>query len=248
MPNNEVEKAKNHVKKLLQRDEITKKNAQYILDFVEKLAAKGFSDNRQRKYLYSLSGISRMYGKNFDKASQKDMNKLAVEIRDRYNGETPRDYLVILRIFIKYIRELEGKKFSKNEFPVEVSDIAPGSRKYKKMLPTELLKLEEVKKLANKTGNLRDRCFVLLLYESGCRIGELIGDESYPGIRLRDIESDEHGAKVTVIGKTGSRVLRIIASAPAISNWLQEHPDSNSKDAPLFCGIWTNRGDKIQYR
>ena len=162
MPKNSVTKAKEHVKSLLDQNKITQKNAEYILEFVETLSARGFSNNRQRKYLYALSMLSRMYNKDFDKATRKDMNKLATTIRDKYNGETPRDYLVILRLFLKYIRTQEGKQYGKNEFPEEVSDIEPGSRKYKKMLPTELLTFDEVKKLAEQTDNLRDRCFVLL--------------------------------------------------------------------------------------
>ena len=59
---------------------------------------------------------------------------------------------------------------------------------------------------------------------------------------------DRYGAIIDVEGKTGLRSLRVVASAPAISNWLQEHPDRNNKDAPLFCGIWTHRGKKIHYR
>ncbi|OYT27974.1 hypothetical protein B6U98_05820 [Thermoplasmatales archaeon ex4572_165] len=248
MPSNSVEKAKNHVKKLFNQDKISKKNAEYILEFADRLSAKDFSDNRQRKYLYVLSKLVRIYGKDFDKATRKDMNNLASIIREKYNGETPRDYLVILRIFLRYVRDPDGKKYRKNEFPDEVSDIEPGSRKYKKMLPTELLTLDEVKNIAEKSGNLRDRCFVLLLYETGCRIGELIGNDFFPGVLLKHIENDKHGVIITVIGKTGSRKLRVIASAPAINNWLLEHPDRKNKNASLFCGIWTNRGKRIQYR
>ena len=99
MPNHSVEKAKSHINKLLDQNKLTKKNAEYILDFVATLSARDFSDNRQRKYIYALSTMSQMYGKDFDKATRKEMNKLASKIRDTYNGETPRDYLVMLRLF-----------------------------------------------------------------------------------------------------------------------------------------------------
>ena len=113
------------------------------------------------------------------------------------------------------------------------------------------MNLDEIKKLANATKNLRDRCFILLLYETGCRIGELIGDNKYPGIRVGDIKFDKYGAIVDVDGKTGQRNLRVISAAPAISNWKNQHPNKDEKDfnqAYLFCGIHTKRGQKIEYR
>ncbi|MFE3845443.1 tyrosine-type recombinase/integrase [Thermoplasmatota archaeon] len=132
--------------------------------------------------------------------------------------------------------------FGKYEYPEEVKWITPGGKSRRKHLPKELFTVEEIKTLANNTENLRDRCLVMMLYETGCRIGEL------QDIRIKDIDFDKYGALVTVYGKTGARRIRIIASAPSISNWLQEHPDRINKNMHLFCGIWTNRGGRMQYR
>jgi len=254
MANHVIESAKDHVINLANKGDISSKNKQLILYFVDKLIAEGhnkgaYSPNRIRKYLYGLVSMTRILGKDFDKANQIDINKLAATIREKYNGETPRDYLVMLRIFMKYVKERGKKKIlGENEFPDIVKNIKPGSRQFPKIKKSSLLTLDDVKELANHTQNLRDRCFILTLYETGCRISELVGDENYPGVKIGDVKSDKYGAIIDVDGKTGLRSLRIIASAPAISNWLQEHPDRNNNDAPLFCGIWTNRGGKIKYR
>jgi len=238
----EVEKAKAHIRKLADKNEITQSNAGYLLDFVEQLSAQGYSLNRQRKYLYSLGKMSKIYNKDFEKATKKDMVTLSSKIRNNYHGETPRDYLVMLRIFIRYIREQGGEVFGKYEYPEEVKWITPGGKSRRKHLPKELFTVEEIKKLANHTDNLRDRCLIMMLYETGCRIGEL------QQIQIKDIDFDKYGALITVYGKTGARRIRIIASAPSISNWLQEHPDRGNKNKYLFCGIWTNRGEMMQYR
>ncbi|RLF00099.1 MAG: hypothetical protein DRJ59_07465 [Thermoprotei archaeon] len=42
------------------------------------------------------------------------------------------------------------------------------------MLSEELLTEEEVKRLVKHATNLRDKALILTLYESGCRIGELL--------------------------------------------------------------------------
>jgi integrase len=253
MPNYIVEKAKQHIIKLENKGTISKKNKQLIIDFIDKLQAEGhskgdYSDNRLKKYIYGLSTMTKLLGKDWDKATQIDINKLAATIRNDYKGETPRDYLVMLRIFMRYIKELDGDEFEENEFPDIVKKIKPGSRKYPKISVSKLLTIDDVNKLANLTQNSRDRCFVLMLYETGCRIGELIGDEKYKGIRIGDIKQDKYGAIVTVDGKTGIRHLRLIASAPAIALWKKEHPDKENPNAPLFCSIWTNRGGKVKYR
>ena len=50
-------------------------------------------------------------------------------------------------------------------------------------------------------------------------------------------------------GKTGPRRIRIIASPPAISNWLNQHPKRNDKNSPLFVGISNfKRGENVVYQ
>ena len=72
--------------------------------------------------------MAKILKKDFDKATKEEIDILAADIRDKYKGETPRDYLVMLRIFMKYIKELEGQEFGNHEFPKIVKDIEPGSR------------------------------------------------------------------------------------------------------------------------
>jgi len=253
MPNHVVEKAKQHIIKLETKGTISNENKKLIINFINKLQAEGhskgdYSNNRLKKYVYALSTMTKLLNKNWDKATQIEINKLASTIRNEYKGETPRDYLVMLRIFIRYVKDPNGKKYQDDEFPDIVKHIKPGNRQYPKIKKSTLLTMEDVKKLANITNNLRDRCFVLVLYETGCRIGELIGDEKFPGIKIKDITFDKYGALVDVEGKTGLRTLRLIASAPAISNWLQEHPNRDNSNSSLFCGIWTNKSGKVKYR
>ncbi|MCJ7572188.1 MAG: tyrosine-type recombinase/integrase, partial [Candidatus Thermoplasmatota archaeon] len=78
---------------------------------------------------------------------------------------------------------------------------------------------------------------------SGARIGEVLE------IKLKDIEPDKYGCKIKLSGKTGDRRIRLIASSPAISNWLMDHPDRDNKESMLFCGLWSKkRGDMIDYQ
>jgi integrase/recombinase XerD len=59
----------------------------------------------------------------------------------------------------------------------------------------ELLTEEAVKGLAEAAGNPRDRALVLVLYESGCRAGEILS------LSIKNVQFDEYGAQLIVSGK-----------------------------------------------
>ena len=160
-----------------------------------------------------------------------------------YTEWTKRDFKIIIKRFMKYVREQEGQTFDKHQYPVEVKWISTTMKNNRQKLPNELLTIEDVKKLADATNNLRDRAFVLMLYESGARIGELIN------LTLKDVEPDKYGTKVALFSKTGARKIRVIASAPAINMWIERtHPDRDNKNSMLFCGLWSKKkGKDIEY-
>lgn len=66
-----------------------------------------------------------------------------------------------------------------------------------------MLTPEDIEKLIDVAGNLRDKAFIAFLYESGARRGEVFS------IQIKHIQFDEMGAVVTLPkGKTGARRIR----------------------------------------
>ncbi len=211
-------------------------NKKLILSFVESLSAEGITKVRQIKYLYTLGKISQMINKDFTQITKEDIVKLCSNINNSDFAEwTKHNYKVVIKRFCKWLRQSE-------EYPPEVKWIKTNVKNSRKKLPNELLTIDDIYKLADSANNLRDKCFILALYESGARIGEILG------VKLKDIEHDKYGVKVNLFGKTGARKIRLIACAPSISNWLMEHPDRENKNSPLFCGIWSKkRGEEVNY-
>jgi ribosomal protein L40E len=82
--------------------------------------------------------------------------------------------------------------------------------------------------LINSADKKRDKALIAVLYESGCRIGELLS------LRMKHISFDKYGAHLLVDGKTGMRRVMIIASVPYLQNWIDEHPQKDNPDAPLW--------------
>jgi len=231
----DIDKRKERIKKL----KILDINLKNIFRFIDDQASIGNSKARQMKYLSILGQIGKMLDYDFSKASKDDIKKLCSKINNSNLSDwTKHDYLLTIKLFYRFLKDTE-------EYPKEVKWIKPTKAVNHKKLPRDLLTIEDTNLLANSTLNLRDRCFIIMLYESGARINELLE------LKLRDIESNEYGVKVTLPdnGKTGPRKITLIASAPAISNWLMEHPKRSTKSAPLFCGIWSkNIGKPIDYR
>jgi len=223
---------------------ILPENKKHILKFIDQISAEGLTQTRQIKYLYMLGKIAKMLEKDFSKVKKEDIVRLCSKINNSDLKEwTKHDYKIVIKRFFKWLREDEGQELDKRQYPNEVKWITITMKKQRKKLPKELLSIEEIKKLANNTNNLRDRCLILMLYESGARIGELLN------LKIKDVEFDKYGAKIALDGKTGCRTIRIISSAPAISNWLLDHPKRQNKNAYLFCGIWSKkRGEELGYQ
>lgn len=218
---------------------ILKVNVNHIIGFINDQSAQGNSKSRQIKYLSVIGQIGLMVNYNFETATKDDIKELCSKINNMDKSDwTKHDYLLTLKVFFKYLRDTE-------EYPPEVKWIKLKKIRNHKKLPRDLITIEDAKLLANNTNNPRDRCFIIVLYESGARINELLE------LKIRDVEFDKYGVKVTLpdSGKTGARKLPLIASAPAISDWLNHHPKRNDKHKPLFCGIWSkNIGETLDYR
>jgi integrase/recombinase XerD len=147
----------------------------------------------------------------------------------------------MIKRFMKWLREQEGQEFGKKQYPKEVEWITTTMKENRVGYSKELLTFEDVLKLSEAANNLRDRAFVLLLYESGVRIGEILS------IRIKDVVFEQWGAEVCIpTSKSKPRTIFVHRSAPAISNWLMDHPDRDNKNSFLFCGMWSKkRGEEI---
>ncbi len=78
----------------------------------------------------------------------------------------------------------------------------------------------------------RDKALISLLYDSGCRISEILT------LGWGSISFESWGAALTVHGKTGSRRVVIVGnSIPYLLAWKEIHPLKAESDAPVFVGL-----------
>lgn len=207
----------------IQNSAIPKSNRKAILDFSEFCFSDGLSSRRVLKYLITLSTISNMLQKEFIKVTRTDIEQFVNKIeRSAYAEWTKHDYRVALKKFFRWLRKTE------DDYPPEVKWIHTTMRKNRTKLPEEILTLEEVEALVKAAMTTRDKAFIASLYESGCRISELLN------LKMKQIHKHPHGFQIIVTGKKGPRRLLLIACAPYLTDWLNQHPKCNDPQAPLW--------------
>lgn len=198
---------------------------QKILAFDEFLAAKQIGQQRRLVYLLILPRIRMSLQKNFRHASKQDIVKLMANLETQDLEEwTKHTYRVVTKKFFQWLHKMD-----ETNYPTQVAWIHSRATNNRHILPEELLTLDDVKALlAAAERDPRDKAFIMALWESGCRVGEILA------LRIRHIAFDEYGAILRVSGKTGERRVRVVSSAPLIAAWLTHNPSRENPDAPLW--------------
>jgi integrase/recombinase XerD len=211
------------IEKLREEKEVCKENVDSIISFSKVKLAKGTTYGRVAKTVYCLRFLARWLKKPFKKATKDDLIALIGELEQKgYSEYTKYDFRVILKMFYKW---LEGKD---EFFPKKITWLKKSMKHLDHKLPEQLITEEEVLKLADAAMNPRDKTLILVLYETGCRIGELLS------LQMRNVSFDQYGAVLRVTGKTGDRRVRIISSAPFLASWLNAHPRAKDPEAWLW--------------
>ncbi len=199
--------------KHLANSSISERNKELVIKFHSDCLCQGIKPGRIQKYIYSLRRIAVWLNKDFDNCSIDDLKIVVSEIeKTSFKDWTKHDYKVCLKKFYRWLRN------DKN--PKEIEWIKTPNSKNRK-LPEDLLTEEDIKRLIDSASHPRDKALISVLYETGCRIGELAS------IRIKNINFDKYGAQITLHGKTGYRRVRIITSVSYLGEWLNKHPIKN---------------------
>lgn len=223
----------------VEKANISKRNKELIFAFQGYCVTQGLSKPRIVKYLQILKTSAQILGKDLDIVTKDDILKLVQTFQERnYTAWTKHGLKVMIKRFYKWL------KGNDEEYPMEVKWINTNLKKSELRLPSEgdLLTEEEVKKLIDAAMNPRDKAFISLLYETGCRVGEL------GNLKILNIKFDKMGAVLSVFGKTGSRNIRVMASTPYLMSWLANHPNKDDRNSPLWISIGKKSTEPITYR
>lgn len=199
--------------------------------FETQLKLNNYSIGRIEKYWSFLKTIHKNLGVCFNETKKEDLEKFVIFLsnNENWSENTKKDFKIIVKFFYRWLLNdsLEG------EYPKLVSWIKVRIKKSNEEVPPQVLTKDEIELMSNNAINLRDKAFVKLLYESGCRIGEFLG------MRIKDVAFDQYGCLIMVSGKTGFRRIRIIEYSKDLFNWLDIHPLKSNQEAYVWLNLET---------
>ncbi len=198
------------------------------------------TENRLYFYAVRLRKLAEMIPDSFLNPTENDLKNVLDKIsKKRHNDgnafseNTIEDYKIAMRRFYKWhlADDMDVPKIVKwiKKKRITNRDIKPDS------LVTE----SEISLILENCKNPRDKALFSTLYDSGCRIGEIMS------LRNKDVDFDQFGAILSVTGKTGFRKVRVVGSSVSyLREWQNFHPHRNDPDFWLFCGIADSTRDK----
>ena len=196
---------------------------------------EGLTDHRIIFYLIRLRMLSRMIPDVFLNPSADDLKSAIVQLSAKPNlsPRTVEDYKQAMRKFYKW--KLSSKEFQKRIAWIRVK----GNSVNRLKKSDDMISVDEFHKLIEGCLNLRDKALFSTLYDSGCRIGEVLT------LRIRDVQNDQWGTVLHVTGKTGERMVRIVGdSVPYLREWISQHPKVNDPNSMVFVGLSSNNYGK----
>ncbi|MCK5321538.1 tyrosine-type recombinase/integrase [Candidatus Pacearchaeota archaeon] len=223
------------IERIENEEKFSPEDRKIALSFKDDLLANNLSLPKVARYLQHMIWFNRTFKKNFSDANIQDIKEIVAGLNQSdYSENTKKSIKIGLRKLYKFIRGVEGK----GKYPPEVAWYTVTISNSKKKMPEELLTEDEMLRIIKLCTCERDRALIAVLCESGCRVGE-IGT-----MKIKHISLEEHGARLTVDGKTGMRKILVVSSAPYLQTWLNHHPNNENPDEFL----WINyRGSLLSY-
>jgi integrase len=155
--------------------------------------------------------------KKKQKPDQKEELKDAMDV-------TKRNIKATARQFYRWLNDNSPPKFLK---------LVKTNTKLSRHMEKEIISPELHQRMIDACENARDKAILSLLYDSGVRAGELLNRQ------IKDLEFEDYGLVLRVrSGKTGYRQVVVVGESPIyLRQWLDVHPDKNSREAPLFVKV-----------
>jgi len=216
--NNGIEQMKSSERAL---EVLPEPNKQYAKDFENYLQVLNRNPKTIGRRMLELAWLLKHLGKDAKQATKKDIENLVLQINNSNYAQISKGKLKLtLKRFYKWLYESDY-------YPELVSWIKTDRGKTTKKA-SDLLTEDEVKQLIAACLNSRDRALIALLYDSGMRVGELLG------LRIKDLQIGKDISFVNVDGKTGVRRIPIGFSLPYLTNYIGEMRQKAKENDYLF--------------
>ncbi len=155
-----------------------------------------------------------------------------------FKQNTKHDYVKGLKCFLHWMIEEGHSKLSKDKvdkIKVPAVDTCTTS-------PDAILQEDDILAMVSQARTFRDKALLFVLYESGCRIGELAR------IKWKDVVFNDDSTVGLTITDTKTRKIRhalLGASVEYLANWRNNYPGTPDPDNFVFISA---NGESMEYR
>jgi integrase/ribosomal protein L40E len=201
---------------------INENSKRIFLKYLEYKLAENISNSRYFRIVYAFAHIlTNFKDVDFSVLTQEQADKIWIWINQQnWKDWTKHTNSHVYKNFIRWLNKNYNLNIETNNWRT----IRPKNS----IMPEYLISEEEFNKLFNATDDMQERLLIGLLYESGCRIGEILS------LQIKNVSFNNYGAKLVVKGKTGQRVVPIIWFANLLRQFIETHPFKNDPEAFLF--------------
>ncbi|MBU5689358.1 MAG: tyrosine-type recombinase/integrase [Candidatus Aenigmarchaeota archaeon] len=223
----------------------------YVKQFFEKALANKLTYSRVNIYLRNLKLMKNVVKKPFSQWTKDDVNAFAVWVNsnNRYSEWTKALALLTMR---KFFQILNGFNWNDKKYPDIVSwlKVSVDKSKLRKLKSSDIITKDELTKMISRCDNSRDKALLIVLFESGARISEIL-NMNLNDIYFEQIDTPQGKATICVIsvmGKTGQREIMLVESVPLLKEYLSQHPYRDRPDYPLWLTYSKkNRHQRLTY-
>jgi len=218
------------------------RNGEITLQFLDHLSALGLSVGRVAKYATHLPVLLRVIDVDLQAITKTDVEVIVSAINNsKQTAWTKHDKKLVLRKLVQYAKT--GNCTKDTPMPDEVSWIKLAvNEKDTQLNPENLLTQEEIITIIKATTNKRDRAILYVLFEAALQPSELLT------MSIGSVEFKENYCIITVNGRTGLKHIPLIVSNKPLLEWIQEHPNQNQPETPLWCTLTNNHvGEQLSY-
>ena len=198
---------------------ISEENRGVIRAFEEE--CRGIRPSSRLHYVKELRAVAALLGKPFREATKRDIKRVVWDYARGRRVKTVNNFKVAVKRFYQWLYEMD------DDYPEVVKWMKPTPTK-NRIKPEQLVTEEEFRLILRACNNQRDRTILQLFREVALKPHELLG------LRVGDVRPTKYGVLITVDGKTGTRKIPIIDSAPDLRSWLNMHASRDEPEAPLF--------------
>ena len=218
-----------------QRNCLSEKNLETFLKYNDDMIVQSISESTRYKNLDHFGLLTKILQKDWVNVTEEDLRVIVAKIMIKH-GENGKEsgYSRVLKISLKAVVRFVklGSRNKPEDGELSMLKFIKTKKIQDKLTREDLPTDEEVKKiLAVCADSSRDKAMISVHAEAGTRIGELLG------MKIKDFTLDKNGGMIKVDGKTGVRPIRIVKSIPYLTRWLNDHPNKDDHESPLWVYI-----------